>query len=113
MQTPAELSGTFNMGRILMPSSSLPQNDQDKDRLVLGSSLKNAIVNSLDILGPNAVDSLLHELKRNGIVFEESKNKSYTFYQIEAALSGIFGSEAAALVIGRIWAYLGKNDDYN
>jgi hypothetical protein len=80
---------------------------------VLGSSLKNVIMNSLDIHSPNAVTCLLHEPERKGLFLKNAKNSSGTFRRFEDNLSGLAGDEAKSVLIERVPSYLGKYDNYN
>ena len=62
---------------------------------------------ALDVLGAGALQDLLDELEKNGIVF--GKGGSYTPHQIEQVIKDLFGAEAAALLTERVLAELSKS----
>jgi hypothetical protein len=68
----------------------------DDSRLISGSLLKDALEESLSMLGQESAQSVLEYLARSGITLD-GENSEYSIDQLRERFNRLFGEDAAEL----------------
>jgi hypothetical protein len=68
----------------------------DDNRLISGSLLKDALEESLSMLGQESAHSVLEYLARSGITLD-GENSEYSIDQLRERFNRLFGEDAAEL----------------